>query len=378
MASKLRKLEELDISLCRRISHEAVKKVGRSCPLLKSFKFNKEWCRFSDDESDSDEQEPEIDDDDDFDEYQPHYGGHYQPHYGGHYQPPYGGHYMPPYGGYGGLYFDDFDDYPEFPPFAHPPVDNAPVARAPVRKDENADAIAIAGTMQGLRHLQLCGNKFTDDGLKKILDCCPHLESLDLRLCFNLDMGIDLETRCAERIKKLWLPRDSIKGKGFTSRSDGYCFKWVELPDNVTMSILSRLGTVDILDNAQKVCMKWRKICKEMNWTSIHMHNDFAPDITFDYDKMCHHVVDRSCGNLVHVNMEDLISDELLEYIADRYVFYCLYSYFEFILSHFKVCIGIISNFTWRCLISSLCGCVQNFIGLCIWLNGSQKHGIHM
>ncbi|KAL6204466.1 hypothetical protein ACLB2K_021733 [Fragaria x ananassa] len=253
----------------------------RSCPLLKSFKFNKEWCRFSDVESESEEY--------DFD--------------------------------YGGFDFEDMDeDYakallndPDFVPhFVHAP--------APVRKDENADAVAVAGTTQGLHHLQLCGNKLTDDGLRKILDSCPHLDSLDLRLCFNLNMGIDLETRCAERIKRFWLPHDSIEGKGFTSRSDGYCFKWVELPDDVTMSILSRLGTVHILDTAQWVCMKWRKICKKMKWNTIDMRKDCTPRITFDLDKMCRHVVDLSCGNLVHVNVEGFISNELLKYITDRYV----------------------------------------------------------
>ncbi|XP_062012660.1 putative F-box/LRR-repeat protein 23 [Rosa rugosa] len=277
MASKLRLLEELDISLCAGISHEAVKAVGRSCPLLKSFKFNKEWCRFSDDESDSDE-----------------YGSDFDVHD-----------------------FDDSDDDYAHAPFARAPVVHAPVAHARVRKDDNVDALAIAGTMQDLHHLQLYGNKLTNDGLRKILDCCPHLESLDLRLCFNLNMGIDLETRCAERIKRLWLPHDSIEGKEFTARSDGYCFKWVELPDNITMSILSRLGTIDILESAQKVCMKWRKICKELKWNTIDMRNDSAPDITFDLEKMCRHVVDLSCGNLVDVNVEDFISDELLEYITD-------------------------------------------------------------
>ncbi|KAL6198448.1 hypothetical protein ACLB2K_028237 [Fragaria x ananassa] len=275
MASKLRLLEELDISLCKGISHEAVKAVGRSCPLLKSFKFNKEWCRFPDD-SDSEEYDSD----------------------------------------YGGYDFEDMDeDYLNFllfyPHFAH---DN--LAHAPVRKDENADAIAIAGTMQGLHCLQLCGNKLTDDGLRKILDSCPHLESLDLRLCFNLNMGIDLEARCAQQIKRFWLPHDSIEGKGFTSRSDGYCFKWVELPDDVTLSILSRLGTVDILDNAQKVCKKWRKVCKEMKWDTIDIRNDSAHRITFNLDKICHHVVDLSCGNLVNVNVY-FISNKLLKYITD-------------------------------------------------------------
>ncbi|KAL6200305.1 hypothetical protein ACLB2K_030087 [Fragaria x ananassa] len=264
----------------------------------KLFKFNKEWCRFSDDESDSEESEPDQHDAYDFDHHDAY----------------------------------DFDH--DFAPF---PFVHAPVAHAPVRKDENADAIAVAGTMQGLHHLQLSGNKLTDDGLINILDSCPRLESLDLRLCFNLNMGIDLETRCAERIKRFWLPHDSIEGKGFASRSDGYCFKWVELPDDVTMSILSRLGTVDILDNAQKVCMKWRKICKEMKWATIDMRNDFAPDITFNYDKMCHHVVDLSCEFEIDITSKQSIPHCKVETLNTLWTVdhlgcpgYCsLYTHFE-------------------------------------------------
>ena len=43
------------------------------------------------------------------------------------------------------------------------------------------EALAIAETVPGLRHLQLFGNRMTNDGLKAILDGCPQLESLDLR-----------------------------------------------------------------------------------------------------------------------------------------------------------------------------------------------------
>lgn len=73
----------------------------------------------------------------------------------------------------------------------------------------NDDALAIASTMHDLHHLQLCGNKLTNDGLQKILECCPNLESLDLRKCFNVNLGADLKRRCTKRIKRLWLPDDS-------------------------------------------------------------------------------------------------------------------------------------------------------------------------
>lgn len=76
----------------------------------------------------------------------------------------------------------------------------------------DSDAIAIGGTLHGLRHLQIVGNQLTNDGLRKILDGCPHLESLDVRYCFNLDLGGELGRICGERIKNLLLPNDSIAG----------------------------------------------------------------------------------------------------------------------------------------------------------------------
>ena len=49
-------------------------------------------------------------------------------------------------------------------------------------------ALAIAKNMPKLRHLLLNGNRVTNDGLQAILDGCPHLESLDLRKCFNVTL----------------------------------------------------------------------------------------------------------------------------------------------------------------------------------------------
>ncbi|RXI08725.1 hypothetical protein DVH24_022869 [Malus domestica] len=87
----------------------------------------------------------------------------------------------------------------------------------------NDDALAIAGTMHGLQHLQIIGNLLTDGGLRKILDCCPRLVSLDLRCCFNLDLDGDLRMRCAEGIRTLWLPEDSIADYEFSeSAIDNY------------------------------------------------------------------------------------------------------------------------------------------------------------
>nr|GMD01673.1 F-box protein SKIP19-like [Ipomoea batatas] len=51
------------------------------------------------------------------------------------------------------------------------------------------EAVAIAENMPELQHLQLIGNKMTDDGLLTILNDCPYLESLGMRQCFNLRFG---------------------------------------------------------------------------------------------------------------------------------------------------------------------------------------------
>ncbi|KAL6216791.1 hypothetical protein ACLB2K_010009 [Fragaria x ananassa] len=175
--------------------------------------------------------------------------------------------------------------------------------------------------MGGLRHLQLFGNKLTNDGLRYILDSCPHLCSLDLRHCFILYLDGELGRLCAERIENLWLPHDSTEGKGFVARSESYCFKWTELPDNITRSILSRLGAVKILATAQKVCSKWFYICKDpLMWRTIDMHNklnvsNYRPFYLHD---LCEEAIRRSCGNLVDIDVENFGTNFLLEYLADR------------------------------------------------------------
>ncbi|KAM5587544.1 putative F-box/LRR-repeat protein 23 [Rosa sericea] len=264
VASKLPLLEELDISLCQNISHKALAMVGSSCPLLKSFKFNKEWCQFSHDGR-----------------------GPYEFHFSNHYP-----RILKAYRKRDQVTFHGILDY-------------------------DAEALAIAGTMHGLRHLQLFGNKLTDDGLRSILDCCPDLGSLDLRHCFILNMEGDLRRICDERIEKLWLPHDSTEGKEFVARSEAYCFKWTELPDDVTVLILSQLGGIDILTSAQKVCSKWFRICKDpLMWRTIDMCNNF--DINnykpFFFHELCEHAIERSCGKMVDINVENFGTNELLKY----------------------------------------------------------------
>ena len=95
---------------------------------------------------------------------------------------------------------------------------------------------------------------------------------------------------------------------------------WLELPLDVTASILCRLGTIEILNSAQNVCSQWRNICEEPSmWRSIDMHNmGEVWDMDYDLEKMCVHAVDRSCGHLLDINLEYFGSDELLIHIAER------------------------------------------------------------
>ncbi|KAE8716892.1 putative F-box/LRR-repeat protein 23 [Hibiscus syriacus] len=97
---------------------------------------------------------------------------------------------------------------------------------------------------------------------------------------------------------------------------------WLELPFDVTASILSRLGAVEILNSAQNVCSQWRNICKDPSmWRSIDMRNSGDLwDMDYDLEKMCIHAIDRSCGYLLDINVEYFGTDEILSYISERSV----------------------------------------------------------
>ncbi|KAJ4980345.1 hypothetical protein NE237_031182 [Protea cynaroides] len=88
-------------------------------------------------------------------------------------------------------------------------------------KEYDEEALAIAENMPELRYLQLFRNKLTNEGLRAILDGCPHLEYLDLRQCSGVNLeGGDLKRRCADRIKSLRLPVDPIEENEFDAGTD--------------------------------------------------------------------------------------------------------------------------------------------------------------
>ncbi|VFQ58892.1 unnamed protein product [Cuscuta campestris] len=65
----------------------------------------------------------------------------------------------------------------------------------------NFQAVAIARSMPGLRHLRVLGSAMTNKGLEAILDGCPNLKSLDIRRCFKVDLRGEIGDRIAQKIK---------------------------------------------------------------------------------------------------------------------------------------------------------------------------------
>ncbi|CAG7859810.1 unnamed protein product, partial [Brassica rapa] len=100
-------------------------------------------------------------------------------------------------------------------------------------------------------------------------------------------------------------------------KEDGECRNWSELPYELMASILSRLDTIDILENAQKVCTSWHRVCKDpAMWRKIDFR--YFGDKKYNLEIMCRHAVDLSQGGLLEIDISCFGTDSLLNYIADR------------------------------------------------------------
>ncbi|XP_010455874.2 PREDICTED: F-box protein SKIP19-like [Camelina sativa] len=95
---------------------------------------------------------------------------------------------------------------------------------------------------------------------------------------------------------------------------------WAELPSDLMSSILLRLGAVEILENAQKVCTSWRRICKDPTmWQKIDMRdlgNRRVGDL--DFEILCRHAVDLSQGGLLEIHLDVFATNELISYVHRR------------------------------------------------------------
>ncbi|KAJ9565949.1 hypothetical protein OSB04_001915 [Centaurea solstitialis] len=65
----------------------------------------------------------------------------------------------------------------------------------------DGDAHAITNSMPALRRLKLIGSRGDKDGVRAILNGCPHLESLHILNCSYTRLDTNLEKLCRERIK---------------------------------------------------------------------------------------------------------------------------------------------------------------------------------
>ncbi|CAL5380060.1 unnamed protein product [Camellia sinensis] len=87
-------------------------------------------------------------------------------------------------------------------------------------KIDDSEAMIIADTMTGLRHLQLGFGRFGDHGLDSILTKCKELTHLDIQGCWNVEMEGELEDKCKRLavFKSPWL--DDYEDEG-SSETDG-------------------------------------------------------------------------------------------------------------------------------------------------------------
>lgn len=102
----------------------------------------------------------------------------------------------------------------------------------------NEEALAIAENMPGLRQVQLIGNQMTSLGLLAIVENCVHLESLDMRQCFNVgNLEYNLERQLSQKIKNIRFPYDSTKDYEFgaeicdSSEDDPFGLSYFECSD---------------------------------------------------------------------------------------------------------------------------------------------------
>ncbi|PIN03082.1 hypothetical protein CDL12_24394 [Handroanthus impetiginosus] len=94
---------------------------------------------------------------------------------------------------------------------------------------------------------------------------------------------------------------------------------WIDLPRDVTANILQRLDAFDILENVQRVCTTWRRVCQDpAMWRVIVLRDPGDLHRCYDLNRMCCHAVDRSQGNLIELHIEYFGDDEMLHYIAER------------------------------------------------------------
>ncbi|XP_074267298.1 putative F-box/LRR-repeat protein 9 [Silene latifolia] len=92
-----------------------------------------------------------------------------------------------------------------------------------------------------------------------------------------------------------------------------------DLPLDVTLMILKKIGAVEILESVQFVCKMLYNLCKEPSiWRTIHILNLDEPNRDIKHEKMLFNAIDRSDGGLIDLDIEGFGSDQLCSYFASR------------------------------------------------------------
>ncbi|OIT22824.1 f-box protein skip19 [Nicotiana attenuata] len=95
--------------------------------------------------------------------------------------------------------------------------------------------------------------------------------------------------------------------------------QWLDLPEEIWENILKRLGAIEILENAQKVCTMWRRVFKDpFMWRVIDISNCRGLSDSNHFQKICSHAVDCSQGELVDIRLAFFATKESLAYVAER------------------------------------------------------------
>ncbi|XP_052110397.1 putative F-box/LRR-repeat protein 23 [Arachis duranensis] len=94
---------------------------------------------------------------------------------------------------------------------------------------------------------------------------------------------------------------------------------WLDLPHDLTLMIIGKLTTFQILTSVQFVCRIWHRICMDpLMWRTINMCDIGVHDsVDYKVGEMCRHAMDRSCGLLVDLTIEYFGTDDLLKYIIN-------------------------------------------------------------
>ncbi|WVZ94626.1 hypothetical protein U9M48_040495 [Paspalum notatum var. saurae] len=120
-----------------------------------------------------------------------------------------------------------------------------------------------------------------------------------------------------------WPVRQQPRRGGFGSSG---CRDWSELPLDALASIFGKLGGIEILMGPGLVCRSWLQAAKVPElWRSVDMARHLLVD-EMDDDAVCamaRAAVDRAAGQLQVFKGKGFVTDELLQYIGDRYLSFC-------------------------------------------------------